>query len=405
MAAIPQVDVVVNLRDLGFALPIVTEGDTSSTLGQFGLNIVSPTLSSFGGGCAGGTSADVANFPQYNSGFTPPTETPFNYEVTPTGLVPHAQVAPTPGFNVQGSIHRETGTVMMFDFTNVFTTGAINAKVTTWPGPLDYSTAGMVPLVIPGTAPGFSVFTWLPVLLDDASLAWCIAAFNNTGGPNPGGFAILLVKPDLTTSDWLIDQYQMGGFGFATATMLLNGVNYQADMNLLPTITVYTQDFNFVTGNTINPFASGDVNADAGNAFSAFHGATPFFTDNGFFGIDNVSGNDTGCWYCALDCSAFGQLTFTMPDASLGPSSSQSVWNNFNFAGAGAFTGAWFPQTDVAGNWWWIELPLCDGGGNILIQPLTSEVYSSLPLAGGSARLYGTFIAFSSAAGFSGGTK
>ncbi len=404
MAMIPQVDLNVTLNDMGYKIPIVSPGAGQYALGEFGLVVL---FNPFADGIGAVTCGNVAQAPSYGVGFgIPPTDT--NYQLS-TSLTGFSFVTSGPN-NVRAVMDIPSGTVLCINYDNIFTAGTLDAKTQAWPGALDYSIAGMVPLVIANADTNFSFVSQFPVILDDLSTAFCVSAFNNGAGVfTAPGFYFLLIKPDLTTSGWLPDQWRPM-FGVlapaATFTFPKSGLNYQFDLGQLPTVTAYTVAFNFATGETITQIGTGDVSTDASNAFGGFTGATPptpYFTAAGIFAFDNASGNNTGCWYCSLDCSAFGQVIFTMPDASLGPSSSPTVWQNFNFAGFN-YEPAWFPQTDLSGNWWWIRLPLCDGAGNMIVEPLTSEVYSELSAAQ-SGRFYGTHVAFAGGAAAAGGTK
>lgn len=371
MALIPQVDIVVNLSDTGYSLPVVTEGDLSTTLGVFGLYGVNPGTS----GCMLGDVKAVAQFPFYNSAFGPTPEPNQNFSLG----VSRTDYTVTTGapFTQQANWNDEAGLICILDTGDINATGEIRAKILPYPADLDYTTVGMVPLVIANQSSDMGFACIMPIVFDDAAYGFCISANTNGFGSLPAGSYILLVKNDLSTSGWLPDDMKNNFNIFATCSWLSNGINYQADQNFLPTLSVYTLTYNFLTGETITLLGTGDVSTDASNAFGApgnpQNSSSIFITQNGIFGIDSTSGNDTGCWYCALDCSAFGTVTFVMPDASIGPSSSQTVWQNFN----GTLSFRTYPQTDNAGNWWWIRLPLCDGGGAMIVDANTSRVYTS----------------------------
>ena len=368
MPSIPQVNIKVNLIDTGYKLPVVTEGDGSVTLGAFGLIGINPGAGTLGEGAVG----NVANFPNYNSVGDTLTETQLNYDFENT-LNSNVVTGQPVGYTEQGSLHLQAGLALILDTTNIFTTGAINAKTQTWPGVIDYSQVGQVPLVISNSSVSMSFACCKSIVFDDATFGWCLSATAGLGATLPVGSYLLLIKPDLSNSGWLPDNMNVTFGIFASCSWLDQGVNYQADYSSLPTVTTYTIVYDFATGETPTVLGSGDVSSNASNALSAPSGATPFMTCAGMFGIDSQSGNNTGCWYCALDCSAFGTVTFTMPDGSIGPSSSLTVWNNFNFS----LNFSTYPQTDPSGKWWWCRLPLCDGSGNIVLESKTSEIYVS----------------------------
>lgn len=397
MAAIPQVDVNVTLNDTGYAMPFVHEGDGSYTFGTFALIGDSPGV----GGINQGTVGNVARFPWYNSGFSPFTEPQQNFNLTAT-LNAETVLPIVVPYNESCCLHLQAGLVLVLDFSAIFTTGAIGASaVQAWPGTIDYDNAGMSLLTIANQSNDMSFAGVAAIVLDDASYAFCLAANTNGFGTLPAGTYILIVKPDLSTSGWLPDQMNIDWGVFCSSTWLnsVDNKNYQLDLRFVPTVSTYTVTYNFGTGETTALLASGDVSSDAANGLT--ESGSAFLTRYGAFGIDSTSGNNTGCWYCALDCTAFGAVTFTMPDASLGPSSSPTVWNNFN----SSLDYSTYPQVDEAGNWWWIRLALCDGGGAIIIEPLTMEVYKSGGAIAQPGRFYGTHVAFAGAAAGAGGTK
>lgn len=374
MALIPHVDIAVSLRDAGYAVPMATEGDGSTTFSAFKTSGWHPGT----GGVTFGGVKNYAYFPSYNSGFGPVTEPVQNFSQLGSSLVSNATV--TGGvFSQQGCF--DGTNFWVFDTTDITTTGAIAVKLQSFPGVIDYTQAGMVPMVIGNQSAGLSFITANPVILKDSTTACCISGFSNGSGTLPAGRYILLVKPDLTNSDWLPDDMNVSFGKFCTSSLPLNGINYQADVSFGGTVSIYTIEYDFVGAvETATLAASGDVSNDAANSFGILGDPNQggfFITKNGLFGVDSASGNNTGCWYCALDCTAFGKVTFTMPDSSIGPSSDPSVWNVFQ--GGSDFTYEHFPQVDDTGKWWWIRLPLCDGAGNVIIEPLTMQVYFSGP--------------------------
>ena len=365
---IPQVDIAVTLVDTGYGLPVVTEGDGSVTLGAFGLVGVSPGALFLGEGAV----ENVATWPSYNSNFESLVGTIVNYDLEST-LNSEAVSGQPPAYTEQAALHTDAGLILILDTTNIFATGVINGKTQAWPGPVDYSQVGQVALVIANQSVSMSFLALKAIAFDDTTYGWCLSATANLGTTLPPGPYILMIRPDLSTSGWLPDNINLTFGVFGTCSWLYKGVNYQADYSALPTVTTYAIVYDFATGETPTVLGTGDVSANAANALGAPPGTTPFMTAAGMFGIDSQSGNNTGCWYCALDCSAFGAVAFVMPDASIGPSSSPGVWNNFN----SALNYSTYPQTDALGNWWWVRLPLCDGSGNLVLEPLTSEVYKS----------------------------
>lgn len=377
MAAIPQVDISVTLLDAGYSMPSFQELDLSWTFGAFKTFGWHPGA----GGVTFGGVGPYAHYPEYNTGFGPTPETLVNLSLSQT-LDSNATVVPG-AFNQQGSFDGTNFLVLNIDA--IFTTGEIDAKIQAYPGVIDYSTSGMVALSIANQSPSMTFITCNPVILSDSTQAFAISAQANLGATLPPGSYVLIIKPDLTTDGWQQDDIQFAFGLFATSTLTINGVNVQVNVNGGGTVDVYNITYVFGSGQVATLVATGDVSSDAANAFGVLGGPNGggfFITKNGLFGIDSFSGNDTGCWYCALDCSAFGSVAFVMPDAALGPSSSASVWNVFQ--GGTLFGYQEFPQVDDNGNWWWVELPLCDGGGNVIVNSFTMKVYTtavaSLPL-------------------------
>jgi hypothetical protein len=320
--------------------------------------------------------------------------TPVNLDLQGAGLATLATVQPPP-FVTNPQPCFDGNHFIEIDVGNIASTGEIKARVSSWPGVCDYTSAGLVSLVISNQARSAYLAVY-PVTLTDNTQAFCIAGLDLTTFGN----RLLLIRPNLSTSGWFDDLNPNGG---GTSCRTWGGLNYWLDWSSAPTLTFYTVAFDFAAPSGIfTQIGTGDVNTDAMNAFNPQPGTTGFYlTPHGLFGVDWNSGNNTGCWYCAYDCSTFGRVSFVMPDASLGPSSDPSQWFNFqaqnNPFAYGSQVCGWYPNFDSAGNWWWIRQPL-QVAGNMVLEPLTSEVYSSLvPSPAGPAKFYGSPVGILSA--------
>lgn len=398
MPAIPQVDINIVLNDTGYKFRF-TEADTSTSLGRFGFEFPFEQPTGVGGT---NQSSGQAFFPAYNTMGSPMTPTPQNFQLTASAAAPFAVSGSPPAFVLWG-----------FDGTNFlqiswdFASGVVQAQLSTWTGAIDYSGAGYVNLNIsnPDTTSGVSLY---PVVFTDGSKGFVFSA--QVGGNN----SLLPIPLDLTTPiAWVSDPSPVNPNFTITAPFA--GINYFGDGNSLPTINVWQVTFDLTVPTamvvTWNMTATGDVSSDAVNGLLPegwnFDGAF-YYTPIGFFGIDWNSGNNTGCWYCKYDCTAFGRVTFTMPDASLGPSSDPSVyWVNEFYNGSPSLATQQFqfyPNWDHAGNAWWIRVPL-QTGGSYQLEPLTGEVYTSLSPSSGAAKIFGSFVGAAGAGAVLGGTK
>lgn len=408
MPAIPVVNISIPLSDTGYKFRF-TEADTSTTLGQFGF--ANPQAQPIG---EGGVNQSYAGafFPGYNTLGSPMTPTPENFQLhahTKTGFGVSGVL---PAFNLWG-----------FDGTNFLqinwdsTIPSIQAKITAWPAAIDYSTAGMVTLTItnPPSANGMAPGGISAVTFQDGTHGFVLWSQNDRGvGPTP---ELLPIRLNLALAGtWVADPREFID-GQPTASFPLAGINYMATLANAPTLDIYEVVYD-VSGASMlvteTVTASGDISTNAQNAFlpSTAQGSGDsgfYYTPIGIFGIDYNSGNDTGCWYCRYDCTAYGNVTFPMPDASIGPSSSQTaywVWNFFNnlSPAAAATVFQFYPNWDPAGNVWWIRVPL-QAGGNYVLEGLTGEVYTTLSGPGATPQILGTHVGFVTQGHFGGGTK
>ena len=403
MANIPRIDLTIPLFDRRYAFRH-TEGDASTTLGRMCMEF---NAQAFGDGDGFLTTFHEAFFPAYNSLNSPMTPTPQNRSLAN---------ASAPAFAVSGApatsgVCFDGVNILILDTTNINTVGGlIGAKLLTWPGAVDYSSAGMVNLNITNPSTGgldsISFGGIFPAIFADGSRGFIVQGFSDTRG-----FILLPVSLNLATlQTWIVDP--KGANGNTTVSSPVPGaINLEVDFTTTPAISFYKQVYTITAGLmsvTTSLHSTGTVtSADALNAILNYRGLTPeFYPEFGLFGIDFNSGNDTGCWYLKYDCTAFGHIDFPMPDGSLGPSSSPTVfWVSVGASPPNnSVPESYYPSYDQNGVWWWIRVPLTDGIGNMVIEPLTGEVYNSLGPVGIGGAVQATFTSFFGPGHVGGGT-
>ena len=419
MPAIPQVDVTIRLKDTGYKFRF-DELDGSTTLGNFGFEFPFQTPQGLGGYAQ---NFAAAFFPSYTTMGGAMTPTPTNYALGPssaTGFVPlGAGGLPD---NVLWGLDGANFLQVSWDAI----AGTVQVQNFVWPGVIDYSMPAAVTLTITNAGPisGGGVY---PVNFTDGSrgfIFWALVDLTHTGLFVPVLLPILI--SDLAAAvSWVIDPTPFAaGLFVPTVTTIpqvtgMTHLNLFGDFSATPTIATWQITFDVTVPAAMVvtwPGAAtwtGDVSADCANGLMPLgwnSASSWFFTPLGYFGIDWETGNDTGSWYCAFDCSAFGRVTWVMPDASLGPSSSNTVyWVNQFQSSPNNFSsqiGQFYPSWDQTGNPWWIRVPLGDGFGDYTLEALTGEVYTlgaAPPASEGS--VFGTHVGFVKAGQFGGGTK
>lgn len=387
MPVIPRVDLTIKLSDTGYAFRH-TEGDGSTTLGRFGFQNPTQTTAAAGGN---NQSFAGAFFPAYNTLGSPMTPTPKNFSLQSHSDTPNSITGSVP---VGHSLWSFDGT----NFLQILWDGVastIQAKITQWPNTIDYSSTGMVTLVVSNMPPanGLSVGGISPVVFTDGTKGFVIWAMNDRGlGAVPELLPVRL-NLNLTTVGWISDPAVHLSTGH-TVTWPLGLLNYQADFSSGPVLKMWQVVFDLTTPTamvcTPTNTATGTVSTDCFNALQPdqFQGPNDsqfYYTPLGLFGIDWGSGNNTGCWYCKFDCTAMGKVSFPMPDASLGPSSDPHVYwvddfqNNLAPGAGSIIQFQFYPNWDLSGAVWWIRVPLVNLiSGAYVLEALTGEVYTSL---------------------------
>lgn len=422
MAAIPRQDITIVLRDAGYALAFV-EGDSSTTLAQFGIGIIEGSTTSIG---RGGSGNNVANFPAYNSLNSPQTPPYRNEELGASAAIGHATSTAGP-FPVNPQTVFDGALWWVLDIGNINPGGVLPVKTEAWPGILNVNSTGLNTLNItnPDAHAVYSIFPALLGLPGGPTPGLIVSALNIVSGVDELlaiTAAMAAGSGDPTT--WVSDPSPIGALGTQSASHPITslGLNVQATLSASPTIAwfILVYDLNNPVLNPIlAPLGTGDLPPDPLNAFDppSFPGQQLYYFEDtasgqvGIFGIDyDAAGTNSGCWYTNIEATAYGSVSFTMPDASIGPSGDPSVYWVFNVNTGGAVpspgpTFRVFPQWDLAGKVWWLRLPLVDGGGNMVIEPLTGEVYTSGAAATGAGIFAGTFVGFFQAGKFGGGTK
>lgn len=260
--------------------------------------------------------------------------------------------------------------------------GTVFLRLSDWPSALDYS-APTIKLDI-ANVQHFSFGGLYPVYFSDGSqgfVCWGVSLvdFSNYLLPITLGF---------TPTAWVLDPSSVPSSPTVSYPSNPDTANYQADLSAAPDITIWEHTFNITvpTAMVVTSVAAntGTLSTDAVNAFlpaDILYGAgSASFTYSpiGVFGLDWASGNNTGAWYCAFDCSAFGQVTFPMDDSSIGPSTDPSVyWVNDlkNNAGPIADEFWYYPQwTNDPSLVFWIRVPL-QVAGVMTFEALTGEMY------------------------------
>jgi len=399
---IPQVDIAVTLFDTGYQFR-APNGLGGVDLGAFGLVFPRQEPSGLGGY---GSFWKQATFPRYNSEFHSPTSsTPANFALDPGASTEYAATGTgsLPAFDLWGFDEDGPGLLQITWDNGV---PNVSAKITSWPGDVDYSGAGMVVLNITNPQP-VSFGGIYPVVFTNGERGFVVWGVSLSTFDN----VLLPIRANLATATaWVLDpllHFQ------PTVTIPVGTVNYQADFSAPNDVTMLSLAFNvnvFPMTVTQTTLYTDGITAQAFAAFtpSLFGNFTIFYTPQFVLGVNWVTpAANTNFFYLSYDGSAFGEITFTMPDASLGPSGDPSVywvWDFNNFGPIGGDQFWYYPSIDALGTWFWIRVPLTDGLGNMTIEPLTGEVYSSvLPAAGG--KWFGTHVGFWGAGGFGGGTK
>lgn len=394
MPVIPQSDVAITLHDATYKFA-QSELDGSTTFGYHGM-FLPPQ---FPGGAGGYPQFEAEIF---NNGYN--TVSPLSISAAPQNFT--LQRTAATAFNVTQTGSQPAIQFVSFDGETVCYlafdpgTGNVSVKLQAFPGVIDYSDTGLTLLTVTNQQ-SFSVGGVFPAVLADGSRAFVMWGISLVDFFNK----LLIIPANLATPIAYVNDPGPGSFPGGNPTVSFPdynlGENFYADFTGAPTLAVFKVVFDLTVPTvpvvTITAFASGDLSTaagvHAGNSFwaSGFNNgaAAPYYvrSNNPFggpaiFGIDYLSGNNSGCWYVLLDCSAFGQVTFAMPDASIGPSSSSTVyWVGAYQGSGGTIIDYWhfYPMFNSAdGSIWWIRAPLQDGAGNYVLEPLSGEVYTSL---------------------------
>lgn len=382
MPAIPQADINITLYELPYTFR-KDEIDGSTSLSKFGFN--NPDSWPIG---AGGypESTNQVDYPAYNTQNNPPSETEKNYALSSNAKTGYAIT------NTGGALAHQ---LWAFDGSNYLllswnpADGSITAKIQTFPGVLDFSDTGMSPIVL-SNQQLFSFGGIQPVKFTNGNpgfVLWGVSLvdFNNY---------LLAIDMNLSPTGYVLDPGP-GVTGQPTVTFLApDGKNYYADGSALPTVNIYTVTFDVTGGlnalvTTLTLAHTGDVSADCANGlypqgWNVNQSTSYVSTLNGkpaIFGLDYASGNNTGAWYCFLDCSNMGKISFLDKTAApITPIFSDASWHwTQTPSQRKQFAFRFYPQFDANGIVWWVRPPLDDGGGGYILEASTGKVYSSSP--------------------------